>query len=103
MEGDQKLELEEFNRQWDEEFEVLNKQYSENENVLRENQEKERQIKLEEFEESYPKVPKPCHEVLNLNKVLESAVKQKEYFTFFINIVMFLLINYKLRLQNYQK
>jgi hypothetical protein len=52
--------------------------FNEQEGKLREIQEKELAEKLEEFERSYPTHPKPSVEILNLNKVLEQAVKQKE-------------------------
>ena len=35
---------------------------------------------LEEFEKKFPQFPKPSNELLNLNKLLEQAVRLKEYF-----------------------
>lgn len=57
----------------------MSAKFNEQEMALREFQEKELTEKLEEFEKSYPQNPKPSVDILNLNKVLEQAVKQKEY------------------------
>jgi hypothetical protein len=56
----------------------MSAKFNEQENALREMQEKELTVKLEEYEKSYPQTPKPSVDILNLNKVLEQAVKQKE-------------------------
>jgi hypothetical protein len=53
--------------------------FNDQEAKLREFQEKELSEKLEEFEKNYPQAPKPSVDILNLNKVLEQAVKQKEW------------------------
>jgi hypothetical protein len=52
--------------------------FNDQEAKLRDMQEKELSEKLEEFEKNYPQAPKPSVDILNLNKVLEQAVKQKE-------------------------
>ncbi len=52
--------------------------FNETEQKLRETHEREMRERLEEYEKSYPQNPKPRVEILNLNKVLEQAVKQKE-------------------------
>ena len=52
--------------------------FNEQESKIREVQEREIAEKLEDFEKNYPQTPKPTVDILNLNKVLEQAVKQKE-------------------------
>ncbi len=78
MERDQREELDRFNERWDQEFYEMSNKFNEQEQKMRETHEKELQEKLEEFERIYPQAPKPSVEILNLNKVLEQAVKQKE-------------------------
>lgn len=78
MENDQREELSIFNEKWDEAYEKLNKQFQEAEEQVKKAQELELQQRLEEFDRTYPQIPKPSVELLNLNKILESAVKQKE-------------------------
>lgn len=70
--------MDHFNERWDQEFYEMSGRFNEQEGKLREIQEKELAEKLEEFERNYPTHPKPSVEILNLNKVLEQAVKQKE-------------------------
>jgi hypothetical protein len=62
----------------------LNVEYNAQEQHLISSQQEEMDNKIKEFEETYPSLPKPCVELLNLNKILELAVKQKEYIILFI-------------------
>lgn len=78
LEREQKDELDRFNERWDQEFYEMSAKFNEQENKLREMHDMELTEKLEEFEKNYPQFPKPCNEVLNLNKILEQAVKLKE-------------------------
>ncbi len=78
LEHDQKEELDRFNEQWDQEFYEMSAKFNEQETALRDFQEKELTDRLEDYEKSYPQAPKPSVDILNLNKVLEQAVKQKE-------------------------
>ncbi len=85
LERDQKDELDRFNERWDQEFYEMSGRFNEQESKIREVQEREIAEKLEDFEKNYPQTPKPTVDILNLNKVLEQAVKQKEYGNIFIN------------------
>jgi hypothetical protein len=78
MEREQKEELERFNEKWDQDFFELTTRFNEQEAKIRETQNIEIQEKIEEFEKTYNPNPKPSVEVLNLNKLLEQAVKLKE-------------------------
>jgi hypothetical protein len=78
LEQDQKEELDRFNEQWDHEFYEMSAKFNEQETAIKEVQEKEMTEKLQDFEKAYPQAPKPSVDILNLNKVLEQAVKQKE-------------------------
>jgi hypothetical protein len=78
LEREQRDELDRFNEKWDQEFYDMSGRFNDQEAKLRELQEKELSEKLEEFEKNYPQSPKPSVDILNLNKVLEQAVKQKE-------------------------
>jgi hypothetical protein len=78
MENDQREELTIFNEKWDEAYNKLNAQFQEAEEQIKKAQELELQQRLEEFERTYPQIPKPSVDLLNLNKILENAVKQKE-------------------------
>ena len=73
-----KEELDIFNDSWDQRFAELNEKYENLQNNLNERFEKELEDDLAEFEQIYPKEPKPPIEMLNLQKMLEQAVKLKE-------------------------
>ncbi len=79
LEREQREELDRFNERWDQEFYEMNTRFNNQEQKLQEIHKNEMTEKLEEFEKSYPQYPKPSNEVLNLNKILEQAVKIKEY------------------------
>jgi hypothetical protein len=79
LEKEQREELDAFNDKWDQEFYEMSSRFNTQEQKLNESHEAELTQKLEEFEKSYPQYPKPSNEILNLNKILEQAVKQKEY------------------------
>ena len=78
MEREQKEELERFNEKWDQDFFELTTRFNEQEAKMKETHYNEMQEKIEEFEKTYHPNPKPSAEVLNLNKLLEQAVKIKE-------------------------
>jgi hypothetical protein len=78
LEGEQKSELDRFNEQWDQEFYIMSGRFNDGEAKLKEMQQAELEERLSEFEKNLPQNPKPSVEILNLNKVLEQAVKQKE-------------------------
>jgi hypothetical protein len=46
---------------------------------------------IENFQESYPQVSKPSVEILNLNKVLENLIRQKELINKLNNLQISLL------------
>jgi hypothetical protein len=79
VENEQKEELENFNQKWDNDFYNLNFQYGEAEKKLGADHDSEMNAIIEEFNAKYPEIPKPSAELLNLNKVIDSLVKQKEY------------------------
>jgi hypothetical protein len=70
--------LDRFNERWDQEFYQMTNSFNDQEQKLKEQHEAELAQKLEEFEQNYATNPKPSLETLNLNRVLEQAVKQKE-------------------------
>ena len=75
-----KQELDTFNEDWDKRFFDLNEEYEKKQQILLEEHQKEIDEIVNEFEEKYLKQPKPPTELLNVQKMLEQAVKQKEYF-----------------------
>lgn len=84
LEADQKEELNIFNERWDHDFYEITNKYEDLKNRLKIQQEQELQEKVEDFEKYYHQYAKPSTEVLNTNKILESAIKQKEYINFVI-------------------
>ena len=78
LDKEQKLELDQFNEKWDSDYKRLESRWEEIFARSNEQQEEEVKIKAEEFENKYPKNPKPTSETINLNKTLEHAIKNKE-------------------------
>jgi hypothetical protein len=58
----------------------MKNKFSEQEEKLKESHNEHIASELEEFEKKFPQFPKPSNELLNLNKLLEQAVRLKEYF-----------------------
>ena len=77
IEIEQKEELENFNKHWDEKLFVLNEEFNRQEASLKENQQQEIDVFLKNFEANYPQV-KPSSELLNLNKILDQLIRKKE-------------------------
>lgn len=73
-----KEELDIFNSDWDQRFAELNEKYESQEQGLKEKFQKDTDDVINNFEQTQPKDPKPPIEMLNLQKMLEQAVKQKE-------------------------
>ena len=73
-----KEELDIFNEEWDHRFAELNEKYESLQGNLNERFQKEDEDSITDFEQTYPKEPKPPIEMLNLQKMLEQAVKLKE-------------------------
>ena len=73
-----KEELDMFNQDWDQRFAELNERYESLQINLNEKFQKEVEDNIADFEQKYPAQPKPPIEMLNLQKMLEQAVKQKE-------------------------
>jgi hypothetical protein len=71
--------LQRFNEKSDEDFYQLNEKYTSLEKELRAQHDIEINTFIENFQQTYPQVPKPSVEILNLNKVLENLIRQKEY------------------------
>jgi hypothetical protein len=78
LEFSQREELQRFNEKSDEDFYELNEKYTNLEKNLRSQHEIEINAFIENFQQTYPQVCKPSVEILNLNKVLENLIKQKE-------------------------
>ena len=73
-----KEELDIFNEDWDQRFADLNEKYETLQQNLNEKFQKEIDDSIVEYEQNCPKEPKPPIEMLNFQKMLEQAVKQKE-------------------------
>ncbi len=70
--------MDHFNQIWDNQYQLLIQKISEEEENLKTRQEKELASKLEELE-NLSQVAKPSMETLNATKILEQAIKRKEY------------------------
>jgi len=79
VDSEYKEELDLFNNEWDGKFAELNEKYELTQKQINEKFQKEQEENIMLFEEKYPKLPKLPNEVLNLQKTLEQAVKQKDY------------------------
>ena len=84
IEIEQKEELENFNKNWDERLFVLNEEFNRQEVSMKDSQQQEIDDFLKNFEPNYPQV-KASSELLNLNKILDQLIKKKEYI-FFLKI-----------------
>ena len=78
LEFNQREELQKFNEKSDEDFYSLNEKYTNLERNIRTQHEIEINSFIENFQSTYPQISKPSVELLNLNKVLENLVRQKE-------------------------
>lgn len=78
LEASQKEELDRFNELWDKDFYDMNNKFTMQDDNLKAEQQRELEVKIEEFNNSYHENPKPTSELLNLNKMLEQLVKIKE-------------------------
>ncbi len=79
IDREQKDELDRFNEKWDSDYAEISNKFAEQEAKLKEEQQRELDEKIEEFEKSYPRNPKHSNELLNNTRVFEQAVRQKEY------------------------
>ena len=70
--------MQKFNEKSDEDFFELNEKYTNLEKNLRSQHDIELNTFIENFQATYPQVSKPSVEILNLNKVLENLIRQKE-------------------------
>ena len=70
--------MQKFNEKSDEDFFELNEKYTNLEKNLRSQHEIELNSFIENFQATYPQISKPSVEILNLNKVLENLIRQKE-------------------------
>ncbi len=70
--------MQKFNEKSDEDFYELNERFTNAEKNLREQHDAEINSFIENFNQNYPQVSKPSVEILNLNKMLENLIKQKE-------------------------
>lgn len=78
LELQQKEELQKYNEQSDEKYQVLSKKYAELEKNLRDQHYNEMNSMIEKFHKEYPDAPKPSAELLNFTKILENLKKQRE-------------------------
>jgi len=73
-------ELEQFNTRWDIDYFNLRDKFEKLEAQLKENQLNELTKRKSDLEEELANViPKPSSEAINLNKIIENLVKQKEF------------------------
>jgi hypothetical protein len=86
LENEQREELRIFNEKWDNEFFEMKNKFSEQEEKCRDSHSQQLSQEIEEFEKNFPQFPKPSNDLLNLNKLLENAVRIKEYFIIFVFI-----------------
>jgi hypothetical protein len=78
MEEEHKIELDTFNEDQDRKLFELNEKYEEDQKNMMDAHESEIAVKTEEFNREFPVEPKYSTEYLNLTKILEGLVKQKE-------------------------
>jgi hypothetical protein len=73
-------ELDQFNTKWDIEYFNLRDKYEKYETDIKEKQLTEFSKKKAELEEDMANfIPKPSSEAINLNRIIEALVKQKEF------------------------
>ena len=70
--------MQKFNEKSDEDFFELNEKFSNLENNLTSQHDIEINTFIENFQATYPQVSKSSVEILNLNKMLENLIRQKE-------------------------
>lgn len=72
-------ELDQFNSKWDEDYFALRDKFESMELLLKDNQTKEFNQKKEDLEQAMAmQIPKPSPEAINLNRIIEVMVQQKE-------------------------
>ena len=69
----------EFNKQWDKNYQELMEKFIEFEQKLKLQQQNDLNERILEFDKKYYPVIKPTSEVLNLTKILNGLIRQKEY------------------------
>lgn len=79
IEEEYKIELDAYNEEQDKKFLDMDERYQDEQKKMLDRHEKEINEKTEEFNKEFPVLPKFSTEYLNLNKILEGLVKQKEY------------------------
>lgn len=77
IEEEHRIELDNLNEEMDRKLFDLNERYEDDQKNINVEQEKEVGIITEEYNRD-PQLPKNSTELLNLNKILEGLVKQKE-------------------------
>ena len=78
LETDQKTELTTFNDSFDKRFYEMTANFQEMETNLNNHHKQELEDFIQTFNKSYPELPKPSSDLINLNKQLEMLVKKKE-------------------------
>jgi hypothetical protein len=78
LEEEFNIELQTFNEDQDKKFLDMDDRYQEEQKRTLDRHEKEINEKTEEFNKEFPVLPKFSTEYLNMNKILEGLVKQKE-------------------------
>lgn len=79
FETEKKSILAEFNQEWDANYHELQDKFAEFEQRLQQQQQQDLNEKIEEFDRKYHPITKPTSEILNLQKILNGLIRQKEY------------------------
>lgn len=79
FESEKRESVLEFNKEWDINLNELNNRFLDYEEKLNQQQQFDLNNKIEEFEKKYHPVIKPTSEILNLQKILDGLIRQKEY------------------------
>ena len=72
-------EVSEFNELWDQKFAEYKEACMQGEKDLKERQTEEYETEQEKLYNSIPVIPKYSSEILNLQKIQDAVIKQKEY------------------------
>ena len=78
LQNEQQNELKNFNENFDKKFYEMNAEFQEMENKLKNQHKQDLEQFLFVFNQSFPQIPKPSTELINLNRTLEICVKKKE-------------------------
>lgn len=69
----------EFNNEWDRNYQELMEKFAEFEEKLKVQQQEDLNARIVEFDKKFHPVVKPTSEILNLTKILNGLIRQKDY------------------------